>query len=325
MISPSTHAEEPRQPLLAWLAMALILSLFCHALIFLWLRSVYLDYGAPLVDPSEPKRFTLDKVTIDPKSLEVEPTQNTASRAKPSQDPVEITPEQITAFSGSLAAPSIPTPRLSDPSPTPLSAANVDQPVEAFSALPLSLEGRIPQASQALVTEASTAALAESSRLLQTNLAGGSVSQSSMTGAPSATELNDLVKLRSPGALERPTMQPILIRLSSDVLFSFDSATLKPESEKSLQELAAALNRAVKIHVTVEGHSDTIGEESYNLKLSQARAMSVAEWLKVHSTLAAASIDSKGYGEARPIVNPNGTMEEQSRNRRVEIRVEGER
>lgn len=320
-----TKSNEPQQPLFVWLVLALILSIFCHVLIFIWLRNVYLDYGPPVVDPVEPKRFHLEKVTFDPKSLEIEPQKNTGSKPQPSQEPTEIAPEQIVAFSGPLQAPSIPTPRLVDPSPSPLSVGKVEVPIEAFSALPLLVEGNLPQNSQALMAEASTAALAEASKSLQTNLAGGSDGNSSIAGVPGFEEVAELVKLRSPEALERPPIQPILIRLSSDVLFGFDSAELKPESEKSLQELAAALSRALKIQVMVEGHTDTVGEEDYNLKLSEARALAVATWLKQNTSMAARSIKSVGYGESRPIVISTGSIEQQSRNRRVEIRVEGER
>jgi outer membrane protein OmpA-like peptidoglycan-associated protein len=325
MSSLASTSREPEQPLGSWILLALLASLLVHVILFFWLRGVYLDYGAPVVDPIEPKRFNLERATIDPKSLEVEMQNPTGFNPRVTQDPVEIKPEQISAFSGPLKAPSIPTPRLTDPSATPLSAGKVDSPVAAFSALPLSLEGKIPQASQALVGEASTAALAETSKALQGNLAGGPDAKGSIAGLPGARELSDLVKMKDPNALERPGFQPILIRLSSDVLFAFDSAQLKPESEKTLQELAVALGKALRIQVTVEGHTDTVGEDAYNQKLSEDRAMSVATWLKAHSTLDPSHIQSKGFGESRPIANPNGSIEEQARNRRVEIRIEGER
>jgi OmpA-OmpF porin, OOP family len=325
MYLPSSTIEAPEQPWIRWTLLALLISVVVHGVLFFWLRGVYLDYGTPVVDPIQPKRFNLERATIDPKSLEVETQKQSGFNPQASQDPTEIKPEQIAAFNGPLKAPSIPTPRVSDASPTPLSAGQVDNPIEAFSALPLSLEGKIPQISQALVGEASTAALAETSKALQGNLAGGRDAQTSIAGLPGVRELSDLVKLRDPGAVERPAMQPILIRLSSDVLFAFDSAQLKPESETTLQNLALALGKAVKIQVTVEGHTDTVGEDSYNQKLSEDRALSVAVWLKAHSTLDPTHIQSKGYGESRPIVSPNGSIEEQARNRRVEIRVEGER
>jgi len=325
MSTMTATTREPQQPLASWILLALLASLLVHTILFFWLRGVYLDYGAPVVDPIEPKRLNLNRATIDPKSLEVEMQKPTGFNPRASQDPVEIKPEQIAAFSGPLKAPSIPAPRLNDPAPTPLSAGKVDNPVAAFSALPLSIEGKIPQASQALVGEASTAALAETSKALQGNLAGGTDAGSSIAGLPGTNELSDLVKTKDTTALERPGFQPILIRLSSDVLFGFDSAQLKPESEKTLQELATALSKALRIQVTVEGHSDTVGDDVYNQKLSEDRARSVATWLKANSSLAPANIQSKGYGESRPIANATGSIEEQARNRRVEIRVEAER
>jgi OmpA-OmpF porin, OOP family len=89
--------------------------------------------------------------------------------------------------------------------------------------------------------------------------------------------------------------------------------------------LAEALSKAIKIQVTVEGHTDTLGVEGYNQTLSEGRALAVATWLKANSTVDPAQIKSRGFGESRPIVNPGGSIAEQARNRRVEIRVEGER
>ncbi|NJK91450.1 MAG: OmpA family protein [Blastochloris sp.] len=278
-----------------------------------------------MVDPMEPKRFHLERSTLDPKLLEPETRQNSGFNPRPSQDPIELKPEQISAFSGPLKAPSIPTPRLSDPSPTPLSAGITDRPTAAFSALPLSPQGKMPQISQALVDAASTAALAETSKALQSNLAGGPDSSTSISGVPGFSEVSDLVNLRPPNALERPAFQPVLIRLSSDVLFAFDSANIKPEAEATLTQLAAALGSVQRLKITVEGHTDTIGQDAYNQRLSEQRAQAVADWLKTHSQIKPGNIDSRGFGRSRPIVNPTGSIEEQARNRRVEIRVEAEK
>jgi OmpA-OmpF porin, OOP family len=320
-----TSVSELRQPWAVWSGWALVVSLLVHVVLFFWLRAVYLDYGPPLVDPLEPRRVHLDRATIDPKSLEVEMQKPSGFNPRATQNPTEIKPEEIAAFSGPLKAPSIPTPRLTELSPMPLSAGPVELPVQAFSALPLNVEGKVSQMNQALVSEASTAALAETSKALQGNLAGGTDGQSSIRGLPGAQELANLIKTKDPTALERPAFQPILIRLASDVLFAFDSAELKPASEKTLQDLALALSKAMRVRVTVEGHTDTVGDEPYNQKLSEDRARSVATWLREHSSISPQSIESVGYGETRPLVNAGGSIEEQARNRRVEIRVEGER
>ena len=108
-------------------------------------------------------------------------------------------------------------------------------------------------------------------------------------------------------------------------MFEFDSALLKQDAEKSLGQIATALGLAKKIKVVVEGHTDTIGNDEYNQHLSEQRAQAVADWLTVHSGLGPGHISARGFGKSRPIINPNGTIGEQARNRRVELRVEGER
>ena len=69
----------------------------------------------------------------------------------------------------------------------------------------------------------------------------------------------------------------------------------------------------------VEGHTDSIGSQSYNLKLSRKRAASVARYL-IEKGIPAAKIRTVGYGESRPLY-PNDTEEHRSKNRRVEIKV----
>jgi outer membrane protein OmpA-like peptidoglycan-associated protein len=210
--------------------------------------------------------------------------------------------------------------------PSTLSGGPADVPVEAFSSLAPSIEGNVPQISQSLLGEASASALKEAQNSLgQSLLGGGPTQEGAPGGVPSSQDISNLVELRKPEALVRPGFQPILLRLSSDLLFQFDSSTLLPTAEQKLQLVADYLKDATKAQVTVEGHTDTIGEEAYNLKLSEKRAESVANWLRRHSQLPKDGIAIKGYGETRPIASPSGSIQEQEPNRRVEIRIEGER
>ena len=317
-----------RISLTTWLLLAIFASLFLHLVLYFLFRGMYLDFGRPLVDPIQPPRFHVDRAIIDPKHLEPEPQLPAIQGGNPlnSRMPQEFVADKIAAFDGPLKTPSIPVPRLTDQPAASLAAGPASVPVEAFSALPIAPEGKIPQAAQALADEASTAALMEANKaLLQSNLAGGGDGTVSGKGAPGFAEISTLANLRPPSTLERPGFQPILIRLSSDVMFEFDSAQLKQDAEKSLGQIATALGQAKKIKVVVEGHTDTIGDDAYNQRLSEQRAQAVADWLTLHSGLGPGHISARGFGKSRPIANPTGTIEEQARNRRVELRVEGER
>ncbi len=91
-------------------------------------------------------------------------------------------------------------------------------------------------------------------------------------------------------------------------------------SGTELRALAKEIKGAAYVKVTVEGHTDTVGSEASNQKLSQRRAETVRRWLIESGGLAAAKVEAVGYGEARPVAD-NGNAQGRARNRRVEIRV----
>jgi outer membrane protein OmpA-like peptidoglycan-associated protein len=71
----------------------------------------------------------------------------------------------------------------------------------------------------------------------------------------------------------------------------------------------------------IEGHTDTIGSGESNQDLSQRRAYAVVNWLMTSLRLGTDRIRAVGMGETKPLANPNGDQQEQSLNRRVEIKV----
>ena len=118
----------------------------------------------------------------------------------------------------------------------------------------------------------------------------------------------------------------IRIALSADVLFDFDSSTLRPAASGKLGEVAAVLKEYPKSPVSIEGHTDGKGTDSYNQALSERRAASVKRWLVDTGGIEAGRIDTKGFGKAKPIApntKPDGSDDPEGRqkNRRVEITV----
>lgn len=103
------------------------------------------------------------------------------------------------------------------------------------------------------------------------------------------------------------------------VNFENDSARLLPESLTVLDAVAADLKRYPRLKVEVQGHTDSVGSDAYNQKLSQSRAESVRERL-VSQGVDAAQLSARGYGEARPVTT-NVTPEGRSQNRRVAMEV----
>ena len=112
------------------------------------------------------------------------------------------------------------------------------------------------------------------------------------------------------------------IRITQQIQFEFNKAKIKPGiSFKILDEVAGFLTDNAKISVEVQGHTDNVGGEAYNMKLSQARADSVKAYL-VQKGIAPGRLVAKGYGFHQPLV-PNDTAANRTLNRRVQfIRTE---
>jgi len=114
--------------------------------------------------------------------------------------------------------------------------------------------------------------------------------------------------------------------LSADVLFDFDEADLRPEAEPVLMELAETLYRFPQAQIQILGHTDSIGSDTYNLRLSQLRAESVKSWLTEHAGIESSRLTTTGLGSSQPVApntNPDGSdnPEGRQKNRRVEIIV----
>jgi OOP family OmpA-OmpF porin len=112
------------------------------------------------------------------------------------------------------------------------------------------------------------------------------------------------------------------ILLRSDVLFAFDDASLAPDARDVLEETAAAIqvNGADGTDVTIEGHTDGVGQDAYNQDLSLQRANAVRDEL-ARLLGDGHSFDVAGRGSAEPVAAEGGPDDEQARarNRRVEI------
>jgi len=118
---------------------------------------------------------------------------------------------------------------------------------------------------------------------------------------------------------ERQLVEGGRIRLEN-VYFETNSAKLLPESESTLNEVGAVLEKFVDLELEVQGHGDSRGSSAYNLKLSQARAESVRTYLLTHFHLRDGNLVAKGYGESQPEVKERND-EDRQRNRRVVIKV----
>jgi outer membrane protein OmpA-like peptidoglycan-associated protein len=112
----------------------------------------------------------------------------------------------------------------------------------------------------------------------------------------------------------------ILIRIPAAFTFDAGSATVKPQFDATLLEIARTVKTRSQTYVDVLAHTDTTGTAPVNQALSDRRASAVAAFLSRHG-VAKSRIASKGLGESAPLYNPDPTETERAGNRRVEIRL----
>jgi OmpA-OmpF porin, OOP family len=103
----------------------------------------------------------------------------------------------------------------------------------------------------------------------------------------------------------------------NNIFFEFGKANLQPDSYPELNRLAQLLTERPKMTIEIAGHTDDIGSDEANLKLSQDRAESVKIYL-VSQKIAPVRLTAKGYGESRPVIL-NDSDEHRQQNRRVEF------
>src|SRR5882724_3705842 len=109
----------------------------------------------------------------------------------------------------------------------------------------------------------------------------------------------------------------------ADALFDFDKASLRPDGEDTLLAAAPEIKKLGGKPSRIEGHTDAKGGDAYNMKLSEARATTVRDWMAKHDFVPAAT-PIKGYGKTVPAA-PNTTADGQDdpvgrqKNRRVEV------
>jgi outer membrane protein OmpA-like peptidoglycan-associated protein len=145
-------------------------------------------------------------------------------------------------------------------------------------------------------------------------------------------EAEGYVKQAAPVVLEkdRPLLKDFelvkvgMVLTLKNVYFDFAKATLRlPQSAEALQAAYQILKDNPSIKVEIGGHTDSKGSDEYNLKLSDARAASVVEYLVKTLGVDPARLTSRGYGEAKPVAT-NDTDEGRQLNRRVEFVITGE-
>jgi OOP family OmpA-OmpF porin len=153
-----------------------------------------------------------------------------------------------------------------------------------------------------------------------TDTAGECVRTSRWSEATPCREVPPLAKAEPVAATPPPLKR---ITLSGKTLFAFDKATLRPEGKEALDQAVSRIRSDLAPYdvenrrITVIGHTDNIGSEAYNQRLSERRADTVRDYM-VSLGVDPAIIEARGVGEADPVAS-NANPEGQQQNRRVEI------
>ncbi len=124
-----------------------------------------------------------------------------------------------------------------------------------------------------------------------------------------------------------PTPAPTPVAVKKKIVlrgvhFDFDKATVRAVDRPILDEAVATLKEEGSVAITVEGHTDSIGTEPYNQKLSVRRAKAVGDYLADHG-IARSRMTVAGFGESKPVAS-NDTADGRAQNRRVELHVKSE-
>ena len=107
---------------------------------------------------------------------------------------------------------------------------------------------------------------------------------------------------------------------TNEILFDTNKATIKPSSKMVLDDLGKALKENASVKISIVGHTDSDGNDAENLKLSEMRAQSVANYFSINFGIEKSRITTSGKGETEPISN-NASEDGKKQNRRVEFNI----
>ena len=289
-----------------WFFAAILLSLAVHFLLMEKAKSWHVPgFSAESYDEIVPRTFRMKRVEIDPATLE-EPTAK-PTPARTERREVEI-PEERPVLEDAAGTAGKRGGSMKAPEALPQEAPKAG----AIPALMETADGLARKPLADIMENVSTRhemddpLREEALRISEKSTAG--------EGIRGYSSLDDLLEGNQPiGSTTAPILMP------TDLLFEYDSSTLRPEAEESLRKLGTIIARNGGARFRIEGHTDTFGSDDYNMALSLRRAEGVREWLRREMGLDAARIETAGYGKKRLLVSGTGTVEAQRLNRRVEI------
>jgi outer membrane protein OmpA-like peptidoglycan-associated protein len=308
-----------------WILGALGLAFVVHV-IFAWALGWYKIPGLAVPASATPEPFVVKQIEVNPDSIKPQQADPTQKLPQPDPSPVpgqfnldtSVVDKALQAPPPPLATPSVPEPSrviaTTDLAPGLPFVASDDARITAEIAKVDPVSTVSPVTSAKLAQDAISATSGPVQNGVPTAGTGG-------TGqVPGFSQVAPGFKSGGPAVNNLP--EPVLLRLPADVLFDFDSADLKPEADALLGKAATMFTKYPEADIQIDGYSDSIGKQDYNIMLSEKRAQSVLAWFQAHSTGGGYKFRSKGHGSTNYVVSPQGTQDQQAQNRRVEILIQ---
>jgi len=175
------------------------------------------------------------------------------------------------------------------------------------------------EAARAAAVLAQQAAQAETEKA---RLAAGDAEQMRLKAEAEKAELRAQLLRQFSLVLEtRDTARGLIVNMS-DVLFDTAKYSLRPAAREKLAKVAGIISGHPGLKLEIEGHTDNVGGDDYNQKLSEQRGGAVRDYL-TQQGISSASVTAEGFGETKPVVS-NDTSAGRQQNRRVELVVSGD-
>jgi outer membrane protein OmpA-like peptidoglycan-associated protein len=313
-----------------WILPAIALSFLFHCGLFYYFSKKTLDRFAQADVPRlVPRVFNVNRLQIDQKLLETD-SKPAATPGKPTGDFGTIA--NLTQFDGSFekdiqelrATPEVSSPEVPQlkekPGVDTQSALTAAAKAKVESAV--AMEKELSEVRQQLLSDKpdvpNRPKIASGNKKIPGKTDNQDVGDSTISGSVGIPAgFSNLDQLLSGSGKLGLGTAPIL--MPTDLLFDYDSATLRPGATASLQKLGRLIQRNPQAVFKVEGHTDSFGGDEYNMDLSQRRAETVKAWLVENMNIEPDRIQTQGYGKTRLIVPGDRSVEEQQLNRRVEI------
>jgi outer membrane protein OmpA-like peptidoglycan-associated protein len=280
------------------------------------IRDIPQDLAAvekPSLEKFQPNADDYDKASLMPENAEIDLTpnvkeiQNLVRATDPSKTSGDAISSSTQALASMLAA------------PTAIGPSEADI-ASAMSAMKSSVLSH-PLSTKQLTLDAKPVAKGNTKigmELLDSLGAGTKGKAASSVRVDGFSSLDDIL---SGGGKVGGSTGPIL--MPTDLLFEFGSDQLAEGARLSLMKLGFLIQKNPTSLFIIEGHTDSIGSDESNFELSERRARAVVDWLQNSLRLNDERIRAIGLGESRPIVDTDGSQDQQSLNRRVEIKVRG--